>query len=45
MMSGRACERRTTACGGASSPSCDGYCAPDEACTFVLTGCSWVSIP
>src|SRR3989442_3974019 len=29
--SGGACECRTTACGDASSPSCDGFCTPDAA--------------
>jgi len=43
--SGGACECRTTACGDASSPSCDGFCTPDAACLFTVTGCSCVSIP
>jgi len=43
--SGGACECRTTACGDASSPSCDGFCAPNEACIFTVTSCSCVSIP
>ena len=43
--SGGACECRTTACGEADSPQCNGYCAPDHACIFLFTGCSCVSIP
>src|SRR5882724_7204534 len=43
--SGGACECRTTPCGDADSPSCDGFCAPDEACIFTVTDCSCVSIP
>jgi hypothetical protein len=43
--SGGACECRTTACGDASAPECDGFCKPDEACIFDLTGCSCQSIP
>jgi hypothetical protein len=43
--SGGACECRTTPCGDADSPSCDGFCAPDEACIFTVTGCSCLSIP
>lgn len=45
VVSGGACECRTTACGDASSPSCNGYCARDQACIFDITGCSCVSIP
>jgi hypothetical protein len=43
--SGGACECRATPCGDADSPSCEGYCARDEACVFTLTGCNCVSIP
>jgi hypothetical protein len=43
--SGGACECRSTACGDADAPSCEGYCRPDEACLFLLTGCECVSIP
>jgi hypothetical protein len=43
--SGGACECRTTPCGDADSPACDGFCAPDEACIFTVTSCSCVSIP
>ena len=43
--SGGACECRTTPCGDADSPSCDGFCAADEACVFTVTDCSCVSIP
>ena len=45
VVSGGACECRTTPCGDADSPSCDGFCAPDEACIFTVTGCSCASIP
>lgn len=41
-----ACECRTTSCGDASAPECDGVCSsPDEACIFDVTGCSCVRIP
>jgi hypothetical protein len=41
-----ACECRTTACGDADSPACNGFCAdPDEACVFAFTDCSCVRIP
>jgi hypothetical protein len=44
--SGGACECRTTACGDASAPECNGFCnEPSESCTFNLTGCSCVRIP
>ena len=44
--SGGACECRTTACGDASTPECNGFCnEPSESCTFNLTGCSCVRIP
>ena len=43
--SGGACECRTTPCGDADSPLCDGFCAPDEACVFTVTDCRCVSIP
>ena len=41
-----ACECRTTSCGSADQPACDGFCSdPNEACVFTLTGCSCVTIP
>ena len=41
-----ACECRTTACGDADQPACDGFCSdPNEACIFTLTGCSCTTIP
>jgi hypothetical protein len=41
-----ACECRTTSCGDASAPECDGVCSdPTEACIFDVTGCSCVRIP
>jgi hypothetical protein len=41
-----ACECRTTACGDASRPQCNGFCSdPNEACVFTLTGCSCTTIP
>jgi hypothetical protein len=43
--SGGACECRTTACGDADAPSCQGFCARDQFCVFNLTGCSCVTIP
>ena len=44
--SGGACECRTTACGDASAPQCNGFCTnPGDSCTFNLTGCSCISIP
>lgn len=43
--SGGACQCRRTPCGDADAPRCEGYCAPDEACIFDLTGCRCVSIP
>ena len=44
--SGGACECRTTACGDASAPSCNGFCSDSsESCTFNLTGCSCIRIP
>jgi len=39
------CECRTTACGDADAPECNGFCDPDQACTFDLTGCSCLNIP
>jgi hypothetical protein len=45
VVSGGACECRTTPCGDADSPSCEGFCARDEACVFDLSGCRCVSIP
>jgi hypothetical protein len=43
--SGGACECRSTPCGDADAPSCNGFCRPDEACIFLLTGCKCASIP
>jgi hypothetical protein len=43
--SGGACECRTTPCGDADAPECNGFCSPGEACTFDLTGCSCFNIP
>jgi len=41
-----ACECRSTACGDASSPECNGFCTdPGQSCTFDFTGCSCISIP
>jgi len=41
-----ACECRTTACGDADQPQCNGFCSdPNEACVFTLTGCSCTTIP
>lgn len=45
VVSGGACECRTTPCGDADAPSCEGFCERDEACIFDLTGCRCVSIP
>ncbi|TMA96886.1 MAG: hypothetical protein E6J77_00730 [Deltaproteobacteria bacterium] len=45
VVSGGACECRTTACGDASAPECNGFCAAAEACIFSVTGCSCASIP
>src|SRR6266566_4980754 len=40
------CECRTTPCGQADAPTCDGFCTdPAKACVFNLTGCSCVRIP
>jgi hypothetical protein len=40
------CECRTTACGDADAPECNGFCQDrDEACVFSVTGCSCVRIP
>src|SRR5213078_2442323 len=40
------CECRTTPCGQADAPTCDGFCTdPSKACVFNLTGCSCVRIP
>jgi hypothetical protein len=40
------CECRTTPCGQADTPSCDGFCTdPSKACVFNLTGCSCLRIP
>jgi hypothetical protein len=41
-----ACECRTTACGDADQPQCNGFCSdPNEACVFTLSGCSCTTIP
>jgi hypothetical protein len=41
-----ACECRTTACGDAGQPQCNGFCSdPNKACVFTLTGCSCSTIP
>ena len=41
-----ACECRTTSCGDANQPQCNGFCSdPNEACIFTLTGCSCTTIP
>ena len=41
-----ACVCRTTSCGSADQPACDGFCSdPNEACVFTLTGCSCITIP
>ena len=45
VVSGGACECRSTPCGDADSPSCEGFCDADHACVFDLSGCSCVSIP
>ncbi len=40
------CECRTTSCGDADAPTCDGFCDdPEQACIFDLTGCDCVDIP
>jgi hypothetical protein len=38
------CQCRTTACGDASAPDCNGFCEAGEYCTFNLTGCRCVRI-
>ncbi len=43
--SGSDCECRSTPCGNADQPTCDGFCRPDETCIFELTGCKCASIP
>jgi len=45
VVSGGACECRTTPCGNADQPQCNGFCNPDEACIVSVTGCSCASIP
>jgi hypothetical protein len=45
VLSGGACECRSTPCGDADSPECEGYCDRDEACVYDLDGCRCVSIP
>jgi len=40
------CECRSTPCGNADAPQCDGFCQDDsEACVFSVTGCSCARIP
>ena len=39
------CECRDTPCGDADTPECNGFCEPDEACVFDLSGCSCVNVP
>src|SRR5262245_31566285 len=43
--SGGDCECRSTPCGNADQPQCNGFCRPNEACIFELTGCKCASIP
>src|SRR5207245_1614866 len=43
--SGGACECRTTACGDADAPECNGFCDPGQACTFYFTECKCLDIP
>jgi hypothetical protein len=43
--SGGACECRTTPCGDADAPECNGFCDAGKACTFDITGCSCFDIP
>jgi hypothetical protein len=41
-----ACACRTTSCGSADQPQCNGFCSdPNEACVFTVTGCSCIGIP
>jgi hypothetical protein len=41
-----ACECRSTACGDAGTPECNGFCTEaGEACVFSVDGCSCVRIP
>jgi hypothetical protein len=41
-----ACECRTTSCGDADAPECDGACPqPNEVCIFDFTGCGCEEIP
>ncbi|MCW5891351.1 MAG: hypothetical protein KIT14_12475 [bacterium] len=42
---GGECKCLGTSCGDAGAPSCNGYCAADQACLFALTGCRCVDIP
>ena len=43
--SGGACECRTTPCGDADSPECNGFCSAGQSCTLDLTGCNCIDIP
>jgi hypothetical protein len=43
--SGGDCECRTTSCGDADAPECNGFCNAGQSCTFDLTGCSCLNIP
>jgi hypothetical protein len=45
VVAGGACECRTTSCGDASAPECNGFCERGEACIFTVTDCSCASIP
>jgi hypothetical protein len=45
-VSSTSCECRSTACGDASAPGCNGFCTTQgEACIFSVTGCSCVRVP
>jgi osmotically inducible protein OsmC len=40
------CECRSTSCGEADAPACNGACAdPGKACVFVVTGCECINVP
>jgi hypothetical protein len=44
--SSTSCECRSTACGDADAPECNGFCTTQgEACIFSVTGCSCVRVP
>ena len=44
-VSSTSCECRSTACGDASAPECNGFCTNQgEACIFSVTGCSCVRV-